>query len=50
MNKDLVKYYLEHKSEFFTDRPHSRLLDRLKKLIKKYDTDKTIVGIDVGCN
>ena len=46
----MADYYKQNRNEFRTDTPHDLLIDKLIKIIPKYDTDKLIVGIDVGCN
>jgi len=47
---NIVDYYLRNKNEFFTDKPHAILIDKLITIIPSYDTTKIILGIDVGCN
>lgn len=47
---EIAEYYLTHKNEFITDKPHDILIEKLIKIIPTLDTTKIIVGIDVGCN
>lgn len=49
-NNSIVDYYLNNRNEFFSDVPHDILIEKLIKLIPKYETIKVIIGIDVGCN
>lgn len=46
---ELSKYYLENRHEFFEEHGHNKLLVGLKQYMKRIDTTKTIVGLDVGC-
>lgn len=46
--EQLVNYYLNNKGEFYQENGHERLLVELKKYIKQIDTDKQIIGLDVG--
>ena len=50
ITSNIVDYYKQKRHEFRSDTPHNLLIKKLIKVIKKYDTDKLIVGIDVGCN
>jgi FkbM family methyltransferase len=47
-SKELAKYYVNQRDEFFGEDGHEKLLKVLKKHMKSLETDKQIVGIDVG--
>jgi FkbM family methyltransferase len=47
---NMVEYYKNNNKEFFSDVPHDILIEKLIKLIPTYETNKIILGIDVGTN